>query len=371
MASYRYVIDKNKNYYEVKILKNVNPNIEKVKRQCLVPRNRSKEISNNSKRTVYDYLLNNDFNLFVTLTFDKKKIERENAELVARKILNYLKNRRHRAEYDFKYLIVPEWHSNKKAIHFHGSFYIPNEILSDKKMFKFKGFSKGNTAMYVDRDILKKFGANELVVIYNQVEFVANYATKYMYKNGEKILPKAFYSSDGLKRSERVISKSWIFNPPDVVVPNFKSKFVKIYNVPIDNKQAVSSLEGLIDSKICYDGEIPLIGLAKECFGEEKVIVVENKENKKNKNMVSLERIKNNKLFLAYISLRYGRPIKFKDNSVYDLYSVMEYLECFKLTFSRFLDFYYHKIDNIDKKNNHKPRVLFSDYYKERYGDGL
>lgn len=70
-----------------------------------------------TKRTISDYVLCNDFNLFCTFTFDKRKIDRYNIEQCKAKMSKWLNNEQTKHG-KFNYLIVPELHKDG-AIHFH------------------------------------------------------------------------------------------------------------------------------------------------------------------------------------------------------------------------------------------------------------
>jgi len=73
-----------------------------------------------SKKSIKDYTLCNEFDLFVTFTFDPKKSNRYNIDECKKKMLNWIKNQRNRKG-PFKYLIITELHKDG-AIHFHALF---------------------------------------------------------------------------------------------------------------------------------------------------------------------------------------------------------------------------------------------------------
>jgi len=68
-----------------------------------------------TKKKIKDYVRINKFDLFTTFTF---KDDRENVEKSKQKMSDWLKNQQKRTG-KFEYLIVPEFHKDKKAIHFH------------------------------------------------------------------------------------------------------------------------------------------------------------------------------------------------------------------------------------------------------------
>lgn len=71
-----------------------------------------------SKTNISDLILSNNFDLFVTFTFST---DRQNIDLLKKKMSKWLKNQRE-IHGRFDYLILPEFHSDKKSIHFHGLF---------------------------------------------------------------------------------------------------------------------------------------------------------------------------------------------------------------------------------------------------------
>jgi hypothetical protein len=69
-----------------------------------------------ARRKIFDYCICNDFDLFITLTLDSSKIDRENYSEIIKKLNNFLGNRVRRK--GLKYIGVPEYHKNG-GIHFH------------------------------------------------------------------------------------------------------------------------------------------------------------------------------------------------------------------------------------------------------------
>lgn len=71
-----------------------------------------------TRKLIKDYVLCNPFNQFVTFTFAEN---RHDVDACKKRMSNWLKNQRNRKG-KFRYLIVPEFHKDKKAIHFHALF---------------------------------------------------------------------------------------------------------------------------------------------------------------------------------------------------------------------------------------------------------
>ena len=71
-----------------------------------------------AKTSVSDIVRMNDFEYFVTLTLSAEKIDRTNPKEISRKVKIILSNLVERS--DLNYILIPEYHKDGKAIHFHG-----------------------------------------------------------------------------------------------------------------------------------------------------------------------------------------------------------------------------------------------------------
>ncbi len=192
-------------------------------------RDRLNELTNRVKTKVFDYVMNNDFNAFITITFDKKKVDREDIKLTMTKLLKFFNNYKYYNDKDFIYLVIPEWHKNKKAIHFHGFVKIDFDNL------EYKGMDvKGNVPFYIWPQLFKSFGANRLTTLYNKLEFAVYYSTKYVIKSKYKPLHKYYYQSNGLKESEVICESYYTSDFKEIldsqITFNYKSDNITIYD---------------------------------------------------------------------------------------------------------------------------------------------
>lgn len=73
-----------------------------------------------TKKKLYDYVRANHWEWFVTMTFDKEKVNRYDYEEVTKKLSNWLSNMKKQCPI-MKYVIIPEQHKDG-AFHFHGLF---------------------------------------------------------------------------------------------------------------------------------------------------------------------------------------------------------------------------------------------------------
>lgn len=154
-----------------------------------------------TKTLISDYLLCNEFDLFATFTFSPKKTsDRFNPEVVKLQMANWLKNQRKRNG-KFTYLIVPEFHKDGKALHFHALLNGYAGVLEDagmtskgRQLYNFKGYTLGwNSAVKIDN-----------------IEAVSSYVKKYITKDMPQFRGKRrFWATLGLNKPKVVD------NPPN------------------------------------------------------------------------------------------------------------------------------------------------------------
>lgn len=147
-----------------------------------------------SKRAVIDYGMNNDWDFFVTITFDKQKIkDRYNADCVLRKLQNALKDYRRFYDRDFAYVLVPELHIDG-AIHWHGLFKIGRSDLLEKH------WDRDKSCIYYRIDFFyRRLGRFRLDKIYTNSSYVSAYISKYITKVNERIFQRRYICSKGLQ----------------------------------------------------------------------------------------------------------------------------------------------------------------------------
>jgi len=151
-----------------------------------------------SRKNIKDIIFCNDFDLFVTLTI---AADRENDARSKSKIINWIKNEKKRKG-KFEYLIVPEFHQDQKALHFHSLFL--GYQGTAKKSFTAKGrpiFQKGRRAYE-----LPSFtsGFSNVKLIDQDIDSatkVGFYLQKYITKDMPRIFGQnRYWPSNGLKR---------------------------------------------------------------------------------------------------------------------------------------------------------------------------
>lgn len=111
-----------------------------------------------TKRLLSDIVLCNPFSLFATFTFSPEKTaDRADPDRVKTQMGYWLKNQRNRHG-KFAYLLVPEFHADRKSLHFHALFQDYKGVLVDsgktirnRKAYNFQSYTLGfNSAVLID-----------------------------------------------------------------------------------------------------------------------------------------------------------------------------------------------------------------------------
>lgn len=143
-----------------------NANKSKDKKKIKLKLNNSSESSiqrsvRRSRTAIADYTMCNDFDLFVTFTFNPKKVNRYDLGTTYLKMQGWL-HRQQRKYPNFRYVCVPEKHKDG-AIHFHalingyeGNLRKTAVIQNERLVYNVTGFTFGFTnAQYMDGDMKK------------------------------------------------------------------------------------------------------------------------------------------------------------------------------------------------------------------------
>lgn len=178
--------------------------------------------SNNTsraRRKIFDYAICNPFEHFVTLTFDRKRIDATNIQTLFDNVRKKLKAYK-RKNQDFKYILIPELHSDKKHYHIHGlvSGISPEDLSEHRPMSD--GRMRYNWKYWE-----KYFGFTSLLVLDKQVTRVAKYITKYMTKEISNEFGKDRYIvSRQLKKPQLLLQTQDL----DVNNYDYETEYVKI-----------------------------------------------------------------------------------------------------------------------------------------------
>lgn len=144
-----------------------------------------------AKAALRDLALANAFRFFVTLTFDRQRVDRWNDREVLRVTRNWLDNRVRRD--GLAYVLIPERHKDG-AIHFHGFF---NDALPGvdsghrtergQVIYNLPGWS---------------WGFSTAIEVYGEYAGAVGYVCKYVTKGSEKVGGRWYYHGGNLRRPE-------------------------------------------------------------------------------------------------------------------------------------------------------------------------
>lgn len=160
---------------------------------------------NRSKNNLMDILKSNDFNFFVTLTFNNENKDRLDDKQTRKLFTNWATNVTRQIS-NLYYVAVPEYHK-KGGLHFHllmGGVTAEDLRLKDSGKRVRSGRCKGQTIFNVERWNEKKKGFSTATEILDK-DAVKFYLSKYLTKS--KVDPrfynkKRFYVSRNIKRPQ-------------------------------------------------------------------------------------------------------------------------------------------------------------------------
>lgn len=127
---------------------------------------------------IYKYALANQWQGFVTLTFNPELVDSSDYDLCSLKVKNWLGNIKKRHCHDLKYIIVPELHSDKIKYHFHALFAEFN------KMPLVDSGHKDNSGRVIYNLPMWTYGFSTMTLIDNESSDKAvSYIVKYISKD--------------------------------------------------------------------------------------------------------------------------------------------------------------------------------------------
>lgn len=196
-----------------------------------------------TRTTIFDYALSNDFEYFVTFTFNPKKIDRYSIDETFN-TMKYWLNRQKKHSPDFAYVIVPEFHKDG-AIHFHALIRAyngdmkPTKVFQNcKRVYNVTGFTSGFTnAQKMDGD----------------QEKTAGYITKYITKDTiNRFNKRRYWASKNLQKPiKRYESLSELCLDPYIIDDNiaFQSDDHNVVVYQFKRDSTVDSVYDLLADK--------------------------------------------------------------------------------------------------------------------------
>lgn len=176
-----------------------------------------------TKTTISDIVLCNKFDYFITFTFKK---DREDINKCKERLSNWIDNTKKQYG-DFQYILVPEWHKNKKAIHFHGLFKGLKTPLVDSG-HKIKGRKIYNIPSY-------KLGFSTAAKMDSSpktASYIKKYISKELYENTKAKNTKRYWCSKNLLRPKKIHNLTITKQATHLLEPLYTFENLTIYNIP-------------------------------------------------------------------------------------------------------------------------------------------
>lgn len=144
---------------------------------------------------VRDLVSCNNWKWFITFTLDENEISRTDYNDVIKKLNVWLSNRVQR--HGLKYVIVPEFHSDGAAIHFHGVVNeLPKVVYSGKR----KRYASGTKRVYNVADW--PYGFSTAIKCSGDGAQVGGYIAKYITKESRKVGGRYFLHGGDLQEPQ-------------------------------------------------------------------------------------------------------------------------------------------------------------------------
>lgn len=158
----------------------------------------SKTVSlSRTKNTIYNIARSNEWEWFITLTFDRQKTDASDYDMVTSRLQKFLNNLQQRKCPNLKYLIVPEFHADDTNYHFHGVI-----ADCDGLSFSYSGHdTKDGEPIF---NVLNwKFGFTTATRVID-TNRVSSYITKYITKESQIYLKEKnrYYTSRNISRTQ-------------------------------------------------------------------------------------------------------------------------------------------------------------------------
>ena len=182
---------------------------------------------NRSKNNLYRIARSNEWDYFITFTFDPKKVDSTDYDLVSGIVSGWFSNLR-KTSPNLKYLAVPELHKDKKKYHYHALISNADSlILSDSGKVDFEGMPIYNIDKW-------KWGYTTASKIKDNAK-VTNYIGKYITKDLMNRLKykKRYYASKNCNVADEEYMNIY---PEELVDLLCEADYIKTVHVPEANQ---------------------------------------------------------------------------------------------------------------------------------------
>lgn len=193
---------------------------------------------NRTMEALDDLVMMNDFEYFLTITFDPKEVDSKNAEVVMKKLIKWLDNKVQRN--NLRFVLIPELHK-KGGIHCHALIsgdltYVDSGTITWEgkkgKPIKIKTAKKLGVPEEVWHTVYNvnewKYGFSTAIKLYGDKSRAKNYILKYIQKGNDKIFGRYYYSSRNLIRKPLILYGYEIFDEVDAEPVEIKGTDIKL-----------------------------------------------------------------------------------------------------------------------------------------------
>lgn len=187
-----------------------------------------------TKNNIYKLARANEWEWFITITFDRQKTDSSEYEIITNRLQIFLENLKKRKCPNLKYLIVPELHADGEHYHFHG---LLSNVDDMKFAFSGKFDKKSNKPIFNILDW--KWGYTTATRVEDTAR-VSSYITKYITKECVALIPnkKRYYASRNLEK------------PIEILTVQDEEDFQKMYSDRINFCKTIKVKEA--NQKITY-----------------------------------------------------------------------------------------------------------------------
>lgn len=204
-----------------------------------------------TRTTIFDYALSNDFEYFVTFTFNPKKIDRYSIDDTFN-TMKYWLNRQKKHSPDFGYVIVPEFHKDG-AIHFHALIRAyngdmkPTKVFQNgKRVYNVTGFTSGFTNA-------QKMDDNQ--------EKTAGYITKYITKDTiNRFNKRRYWSSRNLQKPVKHYESLEALNLSQYLIDDNIAYHSEDYNISVYQFERNLDIDSVYN--LLSDDRLPLFNFS-------------------------------------------------------------------------------------------------------------
>lgn len=194
------------------------------------------KLSNNVKRAqarIIELGKCNKWELFVTLTLDRKKYDRKDLSKFNKDLSQFIRDERKKGNGDIKFLLIPERHKDG-CWHMHGflcglSLECLHEFSAKERLpRKILDKIKSGKRVYTWKKYESKFGFADIERIQDKNAaslYISKYITKELMSSVKELNAHAFYASKGLNSSE-IIHQDIL--PRGIEEPSYKNDYVSV-----------------------------------------------------------------------------------------------------------------------------------------------